>query len=440
MPSSCPPTRGLVRLVRSALAHLYDEPYLQNHPLAFSVNGEGGIDEATRAQRLRGVLLDAVEQLKPSRQGGAAAGSARAYAILSYRYLEGLTAGEIADRLCLSPRQVYREHDKGVRAVACLLQDRLAGEQTAANPPPEAASVDLGQAAQAEVDRLRQAAQHEALDLREVLQNALQLIEPLTQPRGVQIQLDLPEGPLTVVADRIMLRQALMNLLSCGAYGAAETLQVSAALLADGIRLEVCADAGAATPAAPGAVNLQVAQALIQAQGGQLDLSLLGGEWRARLTLANPPQISVLVVDDNADLIALVRRYLGGQVVTVIGATDGSQALRLAAEAHPDVILLDVMMPSQDGWEVLQALKASPATSGVPTIVCSVLNQPQLARAMGATDYQTPQPRRSPAGSATVAGTASPGWVMVGSMACSVCRTSVSVKPAGRARRRSPER
>lgn len=53
----------------------------------------------------------------------------------------------------------------------------------------------------------------------------------------------------------------------------------------------------------------------------------------------------------------------------------------------PDVILLDVMMPHQDGWQVLQRLQAQVGTQHIPVIVCSVFDDPELARSLGAVDF-----------------------------------------------------
>jgi len=95
----------------------------------------------------------------------------------------------------------------------------------------------------------------------------------------------------------------------------------------------------------------------------------------------------LLVVEDNESVIRAFRRYLTGYNYQVIGATTGPEALRLAHEVNPVAITLDVMIPNQDGWEILQALKKDPATGDVPVIICSVLEDPELAYSLGATAY-----------------------------------------------------
>ena len=58
--------------------------------------------------------------------------------------------------------------------------------------------------------------------------------------------------------------------------------------------------------------------------------------------------------------------------------------MALARAQQPGIITIDLMMPGRDGWELLQALRAQPETVTIPVIVCSVLDEPELARSLGA--------------------------------------------------------
>jgi CheY-like chemotaxis protein len=97
----------------------------------------------------------------------------------------------------------------------------------------------------------------------------------------------------------------------------------------------------------------------------------------------------VLVVDDNADLTALFQRYAAGHNLNVVGATNGAQALALARELRPQLIILDLMLAQMDGWEILQRLRRSEEAAATPIVICSVLNEPDLAFSLGASDYVT---------------------------------------------------
>ena len=77
----------------------------------------------------------------------------------------------------------------------------------------------------------------------------------------------------------------------------------------------------------------------------------------------------ILVVDDNEDVVHITASFLTAKGYTVVTALDGKRALELVAEAPPDCVLLDVMMPNMSGIEVLNCLKENPSTSSIPVIL-----------------------------------------------------------------------
>ena len=78
--------------------------------------------------------------------------------------------------------------------------------------------------------------------------------------------------------------------------------------------------------------------------------------------------IRVLVIDDEAPIRLLCRVNLEAEGMEVLEAADGGTGLELAREEHPDVVLLDVMIPGIDGWQVAEQLLADSATSSIPII------------------------------------------------------------------------
>jgi len=75
----------------------------------------------------------------------------------------------------------------------------------------------------------------------------------------------------------------------------------------------------------------------------------------------------VLIVDDVPDNLALLHDALDESGYTVLVATHGEAALQRAAQALPDIVLLDAMMPGMDGFEVARRLKAAPQTAHIPS-------------------------------------------------------------------------
>jgi signal transduction histidine kinase/CheY-like chemotaxis protein/HAMP domain-containing protein len=99
--------------------------------------------------------------------------------------------------------------------------------------------------------------------------------------------------------------------------------------------------------------------------------------------------VLVLCIDDDAEVIDLLRRYLIPEGYSVRGVASGEEGVRLAQELQPAVITLDIMMPEKDGWQVLRELKNNPATSDIPVIIHSVVENRPLALSLGALDVVT---------------------------------------------------
>src|SRR5277367_5092807 len=82
----------------------------------------------------------------------------------------------------------------------------------------------------------------------------------------------------------------------------------------------------------------------------------------------------ILVVDDIEANVRLLEAKLSAEYYDVISASDGPTALALAASEHPDIVLLDVMMPGMDGFEVCRRLKDDPVTRHIPVVLVTALD------------------------------------------------------------------
>ena len=106
----------------------------------------------------------------------------------------------------------------------------------------------------------------------------------------------------------------------------------------------------------------------------------------------------VLIVDDVPDNLAVLHDALDAAGYTVLVATDGASALQRAAQADPDIVLLDAVMPGIDGFEVARRLKAGPDTAHIPIVFMTGLTDTEHVLAAfdaGGVDYVT-KPIRAP--------------------------------------------
>ncbi len=95
----------------------------------------------------------------------------------------------------------------------------------------------------------------------------------------------------------------------------------------------------------------------------------------------------VLVVEDNRQAGELLELYLADAGCRTARAFDGKEALVTAEALKPDLITLDIALPSLDGWEVLSELKAGPSLRDIPVIIVSILDKRPLGLNLGAVDY-----------------------------------------------------
>ncbi len=100
----------------------------------------------------------------------------------------------------------------------------------------------------------------------------------------------------------------------------------------------------------------------------------------------------VLVVDDVPPNVKLLEAKLTSEYFDVLTAFSGPEALEVIAREHPDIVLLDVMMPGMDGFEVCKRIKADPATAHIPVVMVTALDQPSdrvTGLEAGADDFLT---------------------------------------------------
>lgn len=99
--------------------------------------------------------------------------------------------------------------------------------------------------------------------------------------------------------------------------------------------------------------------------------------------------VKILVIDDDETALDISERILSKRGFSVITANSGEAGVVFAKSTAPDVIVLDVMMPEMDGWQVMEHLRSHPDTMNIPIIMQSMLGERELGLERGADDYLT---------------------------------------------------
>ncbi len=100
----------------------------------------------------------------------------------------------------------------------------------------------------------------------------------------------------------------------------------------------------------------------------------------------------IMVVDDEPGIVDIARANLEGSGFSVIEAYDGEEALRKIKEEKPDLVVLDILMPEMDGWDVLERIESDPDLSGIPVIMLTArVSDEDVLRGLetGAVEYMT---------------------------------------------------
>ena len=279
----------------------------------------------------------------------------------------------------------------------------------------------------------------EPIDIREMLNDILSTIKPLAETNNNQIEVDVPADIGLIVTDSTRFRQCLFNLLSnackftesgqiwlrVSKSQIAESPAVSFQIEDSGIgmsdeQLEVVfeafrqADASTTRKYGGTGLGLTITREICQLLGGEIvadstldegssftitlprEIDDTGTKHDERRTRSRPnatdpnrgvtadPDDYVLVVDDDPNARSIISRHLERQGYRVRVARNGHQALSIAKQAPPSLIMLDVMMEGLDGWGVLERLKSSTDLNDVPVILATIVEDEVKGQELGA--------------------------------------------------------
>jgi CheY-like chemotaxis protein/broad specificity phosphatase PhoE len=368
-----------IALVRDALSRLYDLSYLSRHDLREALFPGAG--SSATGQDVHRALLEGMERLHPPERVPPTSNAWRPYLVLSLRYAEERTAEQTAQEMGISLRQLRREQAHAIEMLASIVRQATLPHPADRQPShdPETASNDVA--------RLGEVHSETLTSVDKVVQSVLDTLRRHAESRRVTLVSHIPPNLPPLHVERAALRQMLLNLLTHSIEVSNESVvRISVRRLRADVHVEVQAGHASAGQNSPERdERLAVAAQLAAAQGGRLQIAE-DGSLSLTIILPAQPMPVVLVIDDNPEMIQLFRRYLGG-LYEVVSATTGEEGLRLARETRASAVTLDVMMPDQDGWEILQNLKNQTDTHALPVIVCSVLKERDLAFSLGANQF-----------------------------------------------------
>jgi signal transduction histidine kinase/CheY-like chemotaxis protein len=260
--------------------------------------------------------------------------------------------------------------------------------------------------------------------LQEALGHGLALVRERAARHDIRLGLEVAADVGPVRADELRIRQVIVNLLSNAVKFTPDGGRVEVQARTEGPEVVVTvADTGtgvavedrerifesfqqggrrASTTEGTG-LGLTLSKRIVELHGGRIwveselgegstfGFAIPAGTPAPAAAVDLPGQAdgegTVVVIDDDRRSIDLLSVYLEAAGMRVVGARDGRRGVELVRALHPAIVVLDILLPGIDGWQVLESLKADPATAAIPVVVVSILDERGRGLALGAAEY-----------------------------------------------------
>lgn len=384
-----------LKYLRIALNHLYDPDELRQNPLASFFHVEGHFDTPSAIQR---ILTRAIESFKTQPELPSYTHNQKVYELLLYRYIQHISQDEYAHQLGLSVRQFRREQKEAIYELGDRLWQEYAGNALGAGaalvPEPDIEDeypVDIAREPDHsdEFTWLKNMSPEKTTDVTKTVDSVMGLIAPLALQKGIAIRHHPVEHYLLAVHP-VALQQVLLGLLS---YGMDQTSSHNIDI--NFLHREQFLDIIVSYPISSSASNvsplkepeLGMIRSILELSAGTMNYSTDANLGTMCITFAIVKPRTVLVIEDNDDIVDLMQRYVHDMNFNITSVRNPARSIDEAIALHPDLIILDIMMPQIDGLEVLTQITHHHKLSGIPVVVCSVLPQQKLALALGASGF-----------------------------------------------------
>ena len=363
--------------LRDLLSHLRDVKY--QAPMAlFDVLG---LSENDGTGPLQTALLTEIESLASDVNAPPASRSRRVYESLNLRFVHGLTQEEAAERLHMSVRHLQRVQGESIHQLAQEIWRTYTASKLT---PDEPVVSDWQTQANKELASLQSGELNPVADMLETLESVLELVAVLGARHGIEIVLaSVPKG-LSTAVPRPALRQMLITAIGWTVRYMARGRMSLHTTIEDG-----CVKITASGPALAELHSAKTlpAQDILLPSGTSSQAFIRDGHLYLWLWLPAAGQRTVVVVEDNPDMVHFYRRCTSGTIYHIVHLTSDQQLVDQIEAMAPDVVVLDVMLPEIDGWQLLTHLHGRSTTRGIPVIMCSVIREEELAHALGAAHF-----------------------------------------------------
>jgi CheY-like chemotaxis protein len=384
---------------QEALCHLYDPDYQPCEALCVAT----GCDLGDGMPAVRAAILRAIESLEPPADIPPTALAKQVHGLLYNRFVLRLTQEETAFRLNVSRRTVNRLQHTAVHALAGALwghsqtMERVTKDLPRGDdelPTEEITSdtqiPDWRSQMQRELDSLQAKAPNAPCDVGEAILSVLGFMDPLAPKLGIRVEVKSVQRGLVAAIHPVLLHQVLISALKRFAPCVSGGRVAVYARLEDGnVRITLTG----ATAVRSGLNERNFTSGIPISKDISIEACVDGTQAFVWINVPSVGKVTVLVVDDNEDMARFYRDCTIGTRYHIVHVAQGGALFEAIEATVPDIVVLDVMLPDIDGWRLLMRLHEDPATRSIPVIICSVVQEEDLALSLGAARY-LPKPVR----------------------------------------------
>jgi CheY-like chemotaxis protein len=388
-------TEKVEQELRDALAHLYDPNYQPSEILCELT----GCDQREGALAVQSAMIRAIEDLTPSPNASPNSPTNQIHALLHNRFVQKLTLEETAKRMHMSLSSTCRTQRTAVHALARILwehrqaagqlpekQAQENGRQLSDEAGVNARAIDWRAQAKRELASLLASAPDVVSDVGETIHGALELMAPLISKLGVRVEVGFVQPDLVATIHPSVLRQLLITAIGrLARYTSTGQLTIYAGREGGNAKITIVSDISAENRPTEGDLIAD----MVALENIVVEANIDGDHVSLGVEVPSVGKTTVLVVDDNLDMARFYRRCSEGTRYHIVHMAQGQGLFETVKVVGPDIIVLDVMLPDIDGWDLLMRLHEDPATRSTPIIICTVVKEEDLALSLGATCYLT---------------------------------------------------
>lgn len=344
---------------------------------------------------LQTTLIQAIGALKPAQSEPADDHLHRVYEVLHSRFVLRRTQEATAQYMGLSVRQLNRVQREAVHTLLqqlwehCqeLSQSPVGAEESQREQDREEPlqANDWQSQTARELASLQASAPGSVSDVAELLQSVLALQATLDADQDLAVRIAHVQPDLVAAVHPAVLQQLLLTTLR-----RMRRLSIRAPLtlfagLEDGrVRITL----SAAVNGEAQHIKRTLGRRMLAPDDVITTVRITGNNVFFNIHVRSADRkVTVAVIDDNVDMVRFYRRATAGTRYQIVPFEDEMTLVDRVSAAQPDIIVTDLMLPHQDGWQILMKLQNDPATRTIPIIVCSVVRERELALSLGAQRY-----------------------------------------------------